>query len=290
MKFKQFLYEGKYTNLFKIAKDKKLKDEFREQFEIASGAKIDHSDFISSTNINEFVSEYNNKFLPKYKSQIKKMYNIWDKGTSGPGEMMLAYISDNITIAERGDIDLKFNNLYIEMKSVSKIDTIIGTFTLGASYAKYEKQFIETIYKMINIVNLISPNLILPKDMKAIEKMNLNKKTIDVLKSYDFQRQNAYEFVVLNNGDVFYNNSKLGNILKEEKLIKEFILNKQTKLTSYNELETDFSLKVENKSSPFIFMGIPSSKTPYQITYVDKLHNLHLYNIDQNGPKYYIER
>jgi hypothetical protein len=170
---------------------------------------------------------------------------------------------------------------------------IIGNFVLGSKYAPIEKEFLKGIDILLDYIKVIDSSLILPRDWKAIDKQNMNNSTIKVLEnlsSFDTTKT-MYELKLLKNGNIYYQDKIITNLNNKDaiKILKQ-LASQPSNLKTFSELQNIFSQKIEKVSTPFFFIGAKNgSKTPFKLIYVDSLKNLKLKNIDQNGPKYYIE-
>ena len=294
MKFKQYLEpinETSVSVLFKMAQDPKRKEEFRLAFEDVARCKIPVR--ITWNSPSDFANQYNKLILTKYKTEATKMYELWGKGSGGPGEMLLAYLCDDILISDKANIDLRINGgspKYIEMKAPNWLgeNGKVGTFVLGAKYAPAEKRLLQGIDKILDYIEATNPQSIKKNDWTAISKGNMNGSTIAVMSelvslSGDHTK---YDLELMKNGTVKYDKRKISNIYDKGfvKILKNLI-SQPSNILPFEELMRVASKEFESASTPFFFIG-PKGKNHLKLVYYSELSNLRLWNIDQNGPKY----
>jgi hypothetical protein len=270
--------------LHNLGKTKENKEEFRKSLEEFSNTSIPEK--IKWTNIEDFIDRYN-KLKIKYRSEMDKLYSIYQKGYGGPGEFMLCYLCDEFFISDKPDVDLKTPIGYIEVKEggYRLNNEYFGTFSLGAKYSNEEKVFIEGILDLIDYVSIKEKNVLNEKDLNAIQKYNMNTSTIKKLKKIKIKEDEAINKVIVDKkGNIFIKNRKIGNIFKDGKKILESI-----SLKSFDFLEKKFSKKIEKLSTKFIFIKNPKNgKEGLNIRYFEKLKDVELAVIDQNGPKFHM--
>jgi len=278
------------TSTFKLGQSKKTKEEFRRALEEISGAVIPER--IKWTNPAAFTAEFN-KLISRYKKEMEKMYHIWAKGTGGPGEMLVAYLCDDVLLSDKANIDLKTPSGYIEMKALASMGEkgFYGYFVLGAKYAAIESELKKNVDKLIEYINAVDPGKISDRDLVAISKGNLNYGTVKVLEEYNNidVEKTYYEFLVKKSKDVFYGDKKIGKI-DDEKTIDDIltIIQDAKGLKTFNEYMEEASQGFEKVSTPFFFIKPPDKKGGLKLQYFDKLRNIRLKNSDQNGYKYYM--
>ena len=278
------------TSTFKLGQSKKTKEEFRRALEEISGAVIPEK--IKWTNPAAFTAEFN-KLISRYKKEMEKMYHIWAKGTGGPGEMLVAYLCDDVLLSDKANIDLKTPSGYIEMKALASMGEkgFYGYFVLGAKYAAIESELKKNVDKLIEYINAVDPGKISDRDLVAISKGNLNYGTVKVLEEYNNidVEKTYYEFLVKKSKDVFYGDKKIGKI-DDEKTIDDIltIIQDAKGLKTFNEYMEEASQGFEKVSTPFFFIKPPDKKGGLKLQYFDKLRNIRLKNSDQNGYKYYM--
>ena len=289
--FKNFLNEkSNVTKIFKLGQKKETKEEFRKEFEIVANASIPER--IKWSNPASFVNEFN-KLISNYKREMGKMYHIWSKGTGGPGEMLVAYLCDDILLSDKANVDLKTPNGYIEMKALGKMGEggIYGFFSLGATYAPIESKLKENVNKLIQYIDAVEPNLISKRDKVAISKGNLNGATIKILEEYNHidVEKTYYEFLIQKSKNVFYQGNNIGKIDQQNTIdnILE-IIQKSKGLKTFNEYMEEASIGFEKVSTKFFFIKPPDQKGGLRMVYFDKIRNIRLKNSDQNGYKYYL--
>jgi len=293
MGFKNYydnINEAKFTKLFKLGQSKKQKSEFRMEFEKESKYSIPEK--IEWNNPADFTNKYN-RIVNKYKKQIKHMYPIYDKGSGGPGEMLMAYLCDDILLSDKQNIDLKTPSGYIEMKAVSNLGKrgTVGTFNLGVKYAPIEKKMMKEIDKILDYIKITNKSSILDRDWVAISKLNLNKSTIPVMEITSFNTSKSFfETKIMKNGNILYNNEIITNI-NDKNAITDLknLISQPSNIKPYNDIISDASKGFEQVSTPFFFIGSEGSSEEYKLVYYHKLTNIKLNNYDQNGPKYYME-
>ena len=295
IKFKNYLNTinevSGVTSTFKLGQNKKTKEEFRRALEKIAGASIPER--INWTNPAAFTAEFN-KLISRYKKEMEKMYHIWAKGTGGPGEMLVAYLCDDVLLSDKANIDLKTPSGYIEMKALPSMGEkgFYGYFVLGAKYAAIESELKKNVDKLIDYINAVEPGKISSRDLVAISKGNLNYGTVKVLEEYNNidVEKTFYEFLIQKSKNVFYNDKNIGKI-DDTKTIDDIltIIQGSKGLKTFNEYMEDASKGFERVSTPFFFIKPPDMKGGLKLQYFDKLRNIKLKNSDQNGYKYYME-
>ena len=270
-KFNEFITEKARTNsssdVLTLAADKSKTEELRELINAKHKITKDVGK-ISATTPEKFVTEFN-KALTKNKAIFTKIFNDVPKGV-GPGEVLLAYLSDNVTIGGgRSNFDVELGTHKIEVKA-PKVDKNLfaynfrlGVDSRGALINTLKE--IKALYKVAKFyIDEINNDEMLSKIDRG-EMTSLKKH----LKGFDPSVAAGYEKLDINvfkNQKVIFQGKTIGKLTDKDILskLKTLATTEYTKIKGYDEIETGLEAKLSSHKMKYFFFNIDTLELYYK--------------------------
>ncbi len=215
----------------------------------------------SISTLNEMVKVYN-KLLDNNKSTMKKIFDLTFGNEFGKGEVLMAYLHEDISVGGPGQsFDLSLNgNDEAEVKNVLKKGSLWGNFRLGTESDPIMSQCIRHYSDLWEVARLFVKELNTTKMIKDA-KSNKFDNTKDFLREWDISI--AKDMMKMNidirkNGNVYFNDVIVGSIVKDEQkainVIKDIInTDNSTHIKSYTEIEELLSDGLSSHDRSYIF-------------------------------------
>jgi hypothetical protein len=267
--FKKFISEarsGSSNTVLALASDNDGTDELRKivNAQLKIRVKIPK---ISARTPASFVSKYN-KLLSQNKSDFKKIFDLVPTGV-GPGEVLLSYLSNAITIGGgSSNYDVQMGNNKIEVKA-TKIDTngYAYNFRLGVDSRPALSAAIKDLKDLYNsakyhISEIDNEETLAKIDRGEMTSLKKHLKLFNPSVATDWEK---LPLSIFKNKEIYFNGEKIGSLTERNilKKINELVLTGTKKIKSFDIIEKELSDKLSSHAMQYFFFNIDTKELYY---------------------------
>ena len=267
--FKKFIWEarsGSSNAVLALASDNDGTDELRKiinkQLKIRTQIPK-----ISARTPASFVNKYN-KLLSQNKAVFKKIFDLVPAGV-GPGEVLLSYLSNAITIGGgSSNYDVQMGNNKIEVKA-TKIDTngYAYNFRLGVDSRPALSAAIKDLKDLYNsakyhIAEIDNEETLAKIDRGEMTSLKKHLKAFDPAVATEWEK---LPLSIFKNKEIYFNGEKIGSLTERNilKKINELVLTGTKKIKSFDIIEKELSDKLSSHAMQYFFFNIDTKELYY---------------------------
>ena len=258
------------NEILRLAKDKKKTpqstNELRKLIELSLGIKKSIPKITTKDPI-EFTKVYNHR-LKKYKVDMLKIFDF--REDVGRGELLLAYLSDYISIGGTGQTyDVDFINNKIEVKEVLFGPETMYNFRLGKESKKAMSTALRRLKYLWEASRWFYPDLNTSEFSEKIETGQELTKLIKLFKTVDVSKLNGQEKVELylnKKGRIYFDEKEVTRLEDPNLLfiLQNLIKTSSRDIISYSKIEKDLINEISAKDIQYYFFEVKTGVLYYR--------------------------